>query len=361
MTVNEFLMFTHPHRRYNALTGEWILVSPHRTQRPWQGDKEEISNIDRPTYDSNCYLCPGNSRSSGVCNPDYTGTFIFDNDFPALLPDTSIKDLNIDDLLRAKSEKGICRVMCFSPRHNLSIPEMDLVMIEEVINGWINQYVELSKFSWINHIQIFENKGAMMGASNSHPHCQIWANASIPTEPAKELNACNHYMKENESCLLCNYIELEIEKEERLVISNTSFIVVVPFWATWPFETLLISRRHVADLSELTSHECMDLADIFKRLTICYDNLFQISFPYSMGFHQRPTDGQAYSGYHLHAHFYPPLLRSATVRKFMVGYEMLGEPQRDITPEASARQLCQLPRDHFRTTQLDQQNDNQVG
>lgn len=342
-------MFTHPHRRYNALTGEWILVSPHRTRRPWQGQEEKVTSIDLPVYDPNCYLCPGNARTGGVRNPDYSTTYVFENDFPALLTDSLSDDLNINDLLKAKSERGICRVMCFSPHHDLSLPRMDRHMIREVIDEWVNQYLELAEVPWINHIQIFENKGIMMGASNPHPHCQIWASASIPAEPSKELDASTRYMDTKKTCLLCDYLKLELQQGERLVISNPSFVAIVPFWAAWPFETLLIARRHVAELSELTSNERTDLADIIKRLTIQYDNLFQTSFPYSMGFHQRPTDNQAYHGFHLHAHFYPPLLRSATVRKFMVGYEMLGEPQRDITPEAAARQLRELPEEHFET------------
>lgn len=350
-------MFADPHRRYNLLTGEWILVSPHRTQRPWQGRQEEVSLSDRPTYDATCYLCPGNSRTSGQRNPNFEGTFVFDNDFPALLSDIPAKQMNKQDLLIAKAEKGFCRVVCFSPRHDLSLPQLDRQAIRQVIEVWTRQYLQLAEFPWVNHVQIFENKGAIMGASNPHPHCQIWASSSVPVEPAKELKACTHYMKTKKSCLLCDYLQLELKQDERLVISNASFAVVVPFWATWPFETLLLPRRHVVDLSELASHERDDLADILKRLTIRYDNLFQTDFPYSMGFHQRPTDERAYPEFHFHAHFYPPLLRSANVRKFMVGYEMLSEPQRDITPEAAARHLRRLPEEHYRSKSNNQNSD----
>jgi UDPglucose--hexose-1-phosphate uridylyltransferase len=235
---------------------------------------------------------------------------------------------------------------------------MDRHMIRDVIDEWVKQFLELAEVPWINHIQIFENKGIMMGASNPHPHCQIWASANIPAEPSKELDAGTLYMNTKKTCLLCDYLKLELQQCERLVISNPSFVAIVPFWAAWPFETLLIARRHVAELSELTSNERTDLAGIIKQLTIKYDNLFQTSFPYSMGFHQRPTDNKTYHGFHLHAHFYPPLLRSAAIRKFMVGYEMLGEPQRDITPEAAARQLYELPEEHFETERDNQKIEN---
>lgn len=342
-------MFEHPHRRYNPLIGEWILVSAYRTQRPWQGKEEEETPLGDPSYDPDCYLCPGNNRTGGITNPDYTGTFVFENDFPTLLADVSSTEKDEDGLIKAKAEKGICRVICFSPLHNLTLPQMDHGVLKTIIEEWVYQYLELANRPDINHVQIFENKGAAMGASNPHPHCQIWASSSIPTEPAKEIAACRQYTKIQNSCLLCDYLDLEIQKAERLVVSNAGFVVVVPFWASWPFETLVISRRHVPDLSALTSDEQRDLADILKRLAIRYDNLFQIAFPYSMGFHQCPTDGGAYPELHLHAHFYPPLLRSANIRKFMVGYEMLAEPQRDITAEAAARQLNRLSETHFQT------------
>jgi UDPglucose--hexose-1-phosphate uridylyltransferase len=346
-------MFDFPHRRFNPLTGEWVLVSPHRTERPWHGQQESPVRPERPAYDPDCYLCPGNARSGGRRNPDYRDTFVFDNDFPALLPDIPAREMSTAALLKAAPEKGLCRVICFSPRHDLSLPWMAPAGIQTVIAEWARQYLELGKVAWINHVQIFENKGAMMGASNPHPHCQIWAGHSIPAEPAKELAACSQYMQANSRCLLCDYLDLELQRVERLVVENGSFVAVVPFWAVWPYETLLVSRRHAADLTELTADEQRDLADILKRLTIRYDNLFQTSFPYSMGWHQRPTDGRPYPQLHLHAHFYPPLLRSATVRKFMVGFEMLGEPQRDITAETAAQRLRRLPEVHYRAAAED--------
>lgn len=338
----------HPHRRYNPLTREWILVSPHRTQRPWLGQVEKLPPEERPRYDPQCYLCPGNERAGGVRNPLYTETFVFDNDFSALLLDTPAGKVDERGLLVARSERGICRVICFSPRHDLTLPEMDPADIRKVVDVWAEQTEELGAWPQINHVQVFENKGAMMGASNPHPHGQVWANESIPHEPAKELAAQTDYWQEKRSCLLCDYLALEEKVQERLVCQNEHFVALVPFWAIWPFETLLLSRRHVPSLLELTGAERDGLAEIIKRLTTKYDNLFEISFPYSMGFHQRPTDGRDYPGWHLHVHTYPPLLRSATVRKFMVGYEMLAEPQRDIPAEAAATRLRELPERHYR-------------
>ena len=344
--------FKTPHRRYNPLTGEWVLVSPQRTLRPWQGQQEEIPPQACAAYDPNCYLCPGNPRHGGHKNPNYEDLFIFDNDFPALVGENSVGDDRQQSLLIARAEKGLCRVMCFSPRHDLSFPNLENTSIRKIIDAWSEQYLQLADIAWINHVQIFENKGAMMGCSNPHPHCQIWSTASIPVEPFKELEACRRYYMDKESCLLCDYFEQELKQKERLVELNSSFGVVVPFWAVWPYETLLVSRRHVASLSDLNDSERNDLADILKRLTTRYDNLFRATFPYSMGFHQRPTDGQEYPELHLHAHYYPPLLRSATVKKFMVGFEMLGEPQRDITAEDAAARLRHLPSKHYREANI---------
>lgn len=330
----------HAHRRYNPLTREWVLVSPQRTQRPWLGHVEERPKDQLPEYDSACYLCPGNARAGGVRNPSYASTFVFDNDFPALHPASPHQRLEREGLLVAEGEPGICRVVCFSPRHDLSIPTMEIEGIRQVIEVWIEQYRQLAALSLIHYVQIFENRGAIMGASNPHPHCQIWATASLPDLPAREQEGLQDYSGRHASCLLCDYLALEAAATERLVYENDSFAAVVPFWAVWPFETLVISKRHLAALDQLNDGERDALADLLQRLTRRYDRLFHVAFPYSMGFHQAPTDGLPHNDCHLHAHFYPPLLRSATVRKFLVGFEMLGTPQRDITPEAAARLLA---------------------
>ncbi|HEY0321775.1 MAG TPA: UDP-glucose--hexose-1-phosphate uridylyltransferase [Pyrinomonadaceae bacterium] len=337
---------THPHCRFNPLKREWVLVSPHRTQRPWQGQVEEATPENLPDYDPHCYLCPGNERAADAKNPLYTSTFVFDNDFPALLPDTPADGFNQNGLLIAQGEPGVCRVVCFSPRHNLTIPRMGLDEIRQVVDVWVEQYVELGSLEFINSVQIFENRGAMMGASNPHPHGQIWASASLPDETTKELAALSDYSASRHSCLLCDYLVLEAETGERLVCENEQFMAVVPFWAVWPFETLIVGKRHVTGLDELSNAERTALADILKQLTTRYDNLFKTSFPYTMGFHNRPTDGQPHRECHLHAHFYPPLLRSASVRKFMVGFELLGTPQRDITAEAAANRLREVGDQH---------------
>jgi UDPglucose--hexose-1-phosphate uridylyltransferase len=344
-------MFTRPHRRFNPLVGEWVLVSPHRTDRPWLGQEDSAASAGLPAYDPECYLCPGNERAGGARNPVYDDVFVFDNDFPALLEETPLAVHDQGGLLVAHSERGACRVVCFSPRHDLTLPELGPDDLRRVVDSFKGQYLELGELPWINYVQIFENKGAMMGASNPHPHAQIWATESIPTEPAKELTACRTYMSSHDSCLLCDYLSLEIEASERIVCANEGFVALVPFWAVWPFEVMLVSRRHIDALSEFVPQETAALADILRRLTARFDNLFQMSFPYSMGFHQRPTDGEAYPELHFHAHFLPPLLRSASVRKFMVGYEMLAEPQRDITPEIAAERLRGLSEVHYKTRQ----------
>jgi UDPglucose--hexose-1-phosphate uridylyltransferase len=332
----------HSHRRFNPLTRKWILVSPHRTDRPWLGQVEK-SVADAPrAYDPTCYMCPGNVRAAGTRNPNYQATFIFDNDYPALLPDTPQHQIDKDGLMIARSESGVCRVLCFSPRHDLAISSMPQSALRCVVDVWLQQSEELGARPDIEYVQIFENHGAMMGASNSHPHCQIWATASIPNEPAEEQISQQQYLASHKTCLVCAYLELEQRQSDRIVFENSHFCVLVPFWAIWPFETMVIPRRHRTALPDLTTEERNSLADVLKRLTMRYDNLFHVSFPYSMGFHQRPTDNQPHHEWHLHAHFYPPLLRSALVRKFMVGFEMLGTPQRDITPEAAAARLREV-------------------
>jgi UDPglucose--hexose-1-phosphate uridylyltransferase len=333
-----------PHRRFDPLSGQWVLVSPHRTQRPWQGQVEKAAAPPDLPFDPACYLCPGNERAGGVRNPAYAKTLVFDNDFAALKPGTSRERIDVESkgLLVAQGEAGVCRVICFSPRHDLTLASMDARDIEEVIRVWTAQYQELAARPEINHVQIFENRGAMMGASNPHPHCQIWATASIPEAPARELISQKAHSAKHGSCLLCDYVELELRQKARVVYSDKDFVVLVPFWAVWPFELLVCSRRHLGALPELSREEVRSLAGTLKRVTSTYDREFDTPFPYSMGFHQSPTDGQSHPEWHFHAHFYPPLLRSATVRKFMVGFEMLGTAQRDITPESVAERLRSL-------------------
>lgn len=328
-----------PHRRFNPLTQEWVLVSPHRAQRPWLGKVEQRPASEQWPYDPKCYLCPGNERAGGARNPQYTSVFAFDNDYPALLADTPEFEWNQNNLIVARSERGLCRVVCFSPRHDLTIARMEPQQIREVVDCWAEQTSAMGAIRSIHHVQIFENRGALMGASNPHPHCQIWATSTVPSEPAKELASFLAYHADNKSCLLCDYLRLELEQKERVVCENQSFATIVPYWAVWPFETLLLSKRHAQDLSQLTAAERNDLAAMLGSLTRRYDNLFATPFPYSMGFHQRPTDGLDHEPWHLHAHYYPPLLRSATVQKFMVGFELLGTPQRDLTPETAAELL----------------------
>jgi UDPglucose--hexose-1-phosphate uridylyltransferase len=333
-----------PHRRLNALTNEWVLVSPHRAQRPWQGEVATLRAEKEPTYDPNCYLCPGNTRAGGLQNPAYSNTFVFENDFAALRPETAPSRLDVDGmgLLVAEAEPGICRVICFSPRHDLTLATMPLDEIDLVVRTWAEQFRELGAQDAIDHVQIFENRGVMMGASNPHPHCQIWATASIPEAPSKELAAQRAYGKSHLSCLLCDYVVLEEREQVRVVCQNEGFIALVPFWAVWPFEILICSRRHFGSMNELAPEETGSLSRILHRVTSIYDKVFGVPFPYSMGFHQSPTDRVDHPECHFHAHFYPPLLRSATIRKHMVGFEMLGTPQRDITPESAAERLRAL-------------------
>ena len=328
-----------PHRRFNPLTSEWVLVSPHRIQRPWDGQVEKTEPAKPCVYDPNCYLCPGNLRSEGLRNPQYESTFVFDNDFPALIPQNSTAKTNQQDLMIARAETGICRVMCFSPRHDLTAASMDTDSLTNVVDAWAEQVTDLGSRKTIGYVQIFENRGAMMGISNLHPHCQIWATGSVPNEPKKEQRASRRYLRKYGKCLLCEYASLELRAQERIVTGNEHFTVLVPFWAVWPFETIVLPKRHVADLSALTGPERRSFAQIYKTLVQIYDRVFDHPFPYSMGFHQRPTDGETHEEWHLHAHLFPPLLRSATVRKFMAGFEMFGSPQRDLTPEIAAARL----------------------
>lgn len=335
-----------PHRRYNPLTGQWVLVSPQRTRRPWQGRKEKRSEEQRPRYDPDCYLCPGNARAGGVRNPEYEHTFVFTNDFAALLPDTQTGISENSTLFGIEAVRGTCRVICFSPRHDLTLAEMLPEEIRRVVDLWAAQIEELGKkYRWI---QIFENKGAMMGASNPHPHGQLWAGNRLPNEPAREDRQQKKYFEEHRSVLLLDYLHQEQKRRERIVIENEHWVVMVPFWAIWPFEILLLPRRHILRLPDLTDPERQSLAQILKRHLSRYDNLFRTAFPYTMGWHGAPTDAGDYAHWQMHAHYYPPLLRSATIRKFMVGYELLSEPQRDITAEEAAARLRDLPGQHYK-------------
>lgn len=337
-----------PHRRLNQLTGEWVLVSPHRMQRPWQGRQEPTTPDRLPAYDPDCYLCPGNRRANGEVNPNYSSTFVFTNDFRALLDDgQELSAVAPHELFQAQLVRGTCRVVCFSPRHDLTLSEMPTEAVRQVVDVWCEQVAELGRrYRWV---QVFENKGSLIGCSNPHPHGQIWAGDFLPNEPTKEDRRQRQYWQQHTRPLLCDYLQAELQAAERVLLEEEHWVVVVPFWAVWPFETLVVPRRPVQRLPELTDEERNSLAVTLHRLLVRYDNLFLTSFPYSMGWHGAPTDGVDHPHWQLHAHFYPPLLRSATVRKFMIGYEMLAEGQRDLTPEAAVERLRSVSEVHYKT------------
>ena len=336
----------HPHRRFNPLTGQWVLVSPHRAKRPWQGQVEKAAPDDRPAHDPDCFLCAGNTRVNGEKNPDYKNTFVFTNDFAALMTDTPASPHSADPLFQCESARGTSRVICFSPDHSKTLPELPVPAIRAVIDTWCEQVTDLAKdYQWV---QVFENKGAAMGCSNPHPHGQIWANNFLPNELAREEQTQKQWLTEKGSPLLLQYAQKEQASGERTVVETEHWIAVVPYWAAWPFETILLPKAHVLRLTELNDEQKQDLALALKLLTSRYDNLFQCSFPYSMGWHGAPHQEGNMEHWQLHAHFYPPLLRSATVRKFMVGYEMLAETQRDLTPEQAAERLRAVSDIHYK-------------
>jgi UDPglucose--hexose-1-phosphate uridylyltransferase len=341
-------LFDGPHRRHNPLLDEWVVCSPHRLERPWQGQVETPAEDERPAHDPACYLCPGNTRANGAANPHFEATYAFDNDVPALLPLGSVEGRREVGLLVAEPAAGVCRVLCFSPRHDLTLAEMDSDSIRSVVDAWAEQVAELGGRKDVAYVQVFENKGAMMGCSNPHPHGQIWASAHVPLIPSRKEATQRAHFERTGRDLLGDYLEQEQKDGARLVDGNDHWQALVPFWAVWPFETMLVPTRRVAGLPSLVGSERDALAEILRSLTVRYDNLFQCSFPYSMGWHAEPTDGREHPHWRLHAVFYPPLLRSALVRKFLVGYELTAEPQRDLTPEAAAARLREMPTLHYR-------------
>lgn len=340
------LTFDKPHRRYNPLSGEYVLVSARRANRPWQGQVEKVPDVLRPSYDPNCYLCPGNARAGGQKNPDYSATFVFTNDFPSLLDQSDVQNqVKGSGLIQAYSVRGTNRVICFSPRHDLTLPLMSIEELSSVVDTWCAQTLELGqRYPWV---QLFQNQGEMMGASNPHPHGQVWAVDSLPNEPQREDSQQENYSASNRSNLLLDYLQEELALGERVVLNSRHWAVVVPFWAIWPFETVILPKRHTLRMPDLKDEERKDLAVLLKQLMIGYDNLFEVPFPYSMGWHGAPYADGDNGHWQLHAHVFPPLLRSATVRKFMVGYELLAEAQRDLSPEQAARRLTELPTIHY--------------
>lgn len=331
----------YSHKRFNTLTGEWVLVSPHRAKRPWQGQNEKVSNEQRPTHDPSCYLCSGNIRINGEQNPEYKDVFVFINDFAALQSTSPRFSMN-EGLFKAESEQGICKVICFSPDHSKSLADMDVDAIDKVVKTWQKEYKELGTNDMINYVQIFENKGAVMGCSNPHPHGQIWSQSTLPNEVEKKNQQQKIYYNKNKSSLLGDYLKQELEVDERIIYQNDHFVVLTPFWAVWPFETMIVPKKQYSNIAKISEQESLSFADAISKITKAYDKLFECSFPYSSGIHQSPTNGEANQHWHWHMSFYPPLLRSATVKKFMVGYEMFGSPQRDITAEQAADRLRNL-------------------
>ena len=328
----------YSHKRYNILTGEWVLISPHRAKRPWQGQNEAVNNKKRPSHDESCYLCAGNTRINGEVNPEYTAVFVFTNDFAALQNDSPTFNVN-DGLLKAQSETGICKVICFSPDHSKSLADMSASEIQKVVFAWQREFTELGANPNISYVQIFENKGAVMGCSNPHPHGQIWSQSTLPNEVDKKNTQQLNYYNNNNTSLLGNYLAQELEKKERIIFENDGFVVLVPFWAIWPFEAMIVPKKQQANILEMTEEEALQYGEAIAVLTKAYDQIFNTSFPYSSGIHQAPTDGNANKHWHWHMSFYPPLLRSASVKKFMVGYEMFGTPQRDITAEQAVKMI----------------------
>ena len=334
MNVQSFDPARHPHRRLNALTGEWVVVSPQRTQRPWDGQTGDAARVALPAFDPDCYLCPGNARAGGVVNPDYDATYVFENDFPALLPTVPEHDRR-DGLFQIESVGGECRVLCFSPRHDLTLAEMDVEDVERVVRLWQDQLGELqTRYRWV---QIFETRGAISGASNAHPHGQIWASSFLPTEAVKELAHQRAHLAEHGSHLLVDYAAQECEQGDRVVVADDHWVVVVPYWAYWPYETMVLPRRRIASLMELSADETRSLASVLRTMLSAFDRLFETPFPYCSGWHNAPLGAE--SAWQLHAHYYPPLLRSADIAKIPASYELLANLQRDMTPELAADRL----------------------